>query len=73
MKKQDENLRKYVDALRGEQAPAGPGQDVVEATVAKLAEIGSGQTAPGKIIRIEERIKAMKSFVLARLLQDKAF
>ena len=64
MKKSENILEKAVKALKNEQAPSGPPQELADATVAKLTE-ASGQSntvTAGRRIRFIERLKATNSF-----------
>jgi len=61
--KEDENtLEKAVEALKNEQIPPGPSQELTDATVAKLAEAsGRPQEAiVGRRLWIAERLKAAR-------------
>ena len=62
----DENknrLKKALEAIKNEQIPPGPPQEVVDSTIAKLAE-AAGQpdiVRPDNRLRIIERLRAAKS------------
>jgi hypothetical protein len=61
--KEDENtLEKAVEALKNEQIPAGPPQELADATVAKLAEASGGpqKAIVGGRLWIVQRLKAAK-------------
>ena len=72
--KEDENiLKKAIEALKNEQIPPGPPQELIDATVTKLAEISEqSDTVPlGSRIRIAERfagIKGIAKFAAAAVL-----
>ena len=72
--KEDENiLEKAVEALKNEQIPPGPPQELVDATVTKLAEASErSETVPlGNRIRIAERfasVKGIAKFAAAAVL-----
>lgn len=58
-------LEKAVKALKNEQAPPGPPQELADATIAKLTQT-SGQSntvTAGRRIRFIERLKATNSFI----------
>jgi len=62
--KEDENtLEKAVEALKNEQIPPGPPQEVIESTMAKLTETAgqAGTVSFENRIRIIEGLKAAKS------------
>jgi len=63
MDENENTLEKAVDALKNDRIPPGPPQEVVDSTIAKLAE-ATGQpdiVRPDNRIRIIERLKAGKS------------
>ena len=63
MDENDNSLEKILEAIKNEQIPPGPPQEVVDSTIAKLAE-AAGQpdiVRSDKRIRIIERLKAAKS------------
>ena len=65
MKENENILEKAVKALKNEQVPSGPPQELADATVAKLAE-ASGQSntvTAGRRFRFIETLKATNSFV----------
>jgi hypothetical protein len=59
MKKQKNNLDEAINALKNQSVPAGPPQETVDTTLAKLAEAGP-KTIESRIT-ITERIKTMRS------------
>lgn len=64
MKENENILEKAVKALKNEQVPPAPPQELANATIAKLTE-ASGQSntvTPGRRIRFIERLKATSSF-----------
>lgn len=62
MKENENILEKAIEALKNEQIPPGPPQELVDATVTKLAETSEqSDTVPlGSRIRIVERLKAVR-------------
>ena len=63
MEENENKLEKAVEALKNEQIPPGPPQEVIESTIAKLAD-AAGQSDTVKLdnrIRIIEGLKAAKS------------
>jgi len=65
MEENENTLDKAVEALKNEQIPPGPPQEVIESTIIKLAE-AAGQADTVKLdkrIRIIEGLKAAKSLV----------
>ena len=72
--KEDENiLEKAIEALKNEQIPPGPPQELIDATVTKLAEISEqSDTVPlGGRIRIAERfagVRGIAKFAAAAVL-----
>ena len=62
MKENEDALRRAVEALKGEQVPAGPSKELVDATIAKLAEVSGRppEAKAGRRISIVERLKAAK-------------
>jgi hypothetical protein len=61
--KEDENtLEKAVEALKNEQIPAGPPQELTDATVAKLAEASGGpqEATVGRRLWVVERLRAAR-------------
>ncbi len=72
--KEDENiLEKAIEALKNEQIPPGPPQELVDATVTKLAETSeqSDEVLLGSRIRIAERfasVKGIAKFAAAAVL-----
>lgn len=67
MKENENSLEKAVEAIKNEQIPPGPPQELTDATSAKLAE-ASGELhteTSSRQIRIVERLKATKSLTKA--------
>jgi len=64
MDENEKKLKQAVEALKNEQIPPGPPQEVVDSTIAKLAEAAGqpGIVRPDNRIRIIERLRAAKSF-----------
>ena len=63
MDENENRLKKALEAIKNEQIPPGPPQEVVDSTIAKLAE-NAGQpdiVRPDNRIRITEMLKASKS------------
>ena len=62
--KEDENiLERAIKALRNEQIPPGPSQDLVDTTVTKLSETQeqSGAASSGGVISLVDRVEAIRS------------
>jgi uncharacterized membrane-anchored protein YhcB (DUF1043 family) len=63
MDENENRLKKALEAIKNEQIPPGPPQEVIDSTIAKLAE-AAGQSdivRPDNRIRIIEKLKAAKS------------
>jgi len=61
MKENEDILKKAIEALKNEQIPAGPSQELIGETVAKLA-VQTETAEASEPIRLMERLKAIRSF-----------
>ena len=64
--KEDENiLERAIKAIGNERIPAGPSQDLVDATFTKLSETQeqSGAASSGGVISLVDRVEAIRSIV----------